>query len=424
MSLKQDGVRFRPPALPLSPELEWVLRAAWGPVDGTSEWIDRSNGSLLEDVEPRDAVELARRLYLAPRIAARLGRDRLAGTLGSGLAQDLFRDQMETLYREARLAELCTTLAKVAAEISTPLVFLKFAALQLSGYLAPGSRDAVDADVLVPRARARDLQDALLERGFRDKGFPEHEHHLPAIGGSKGGVEVHHSILGLRLADEAFATAEELLEEGLVEPCRGMPGQSMVPVPAVLAAHAVLHGVSQHGDLPTSYPMPRMISDLMDLGIGEERGRGLLGQALPWIADEVTPGEIRAIEGLCSRLAGGQVALDQMGQGEGALLRHVVLGLLDATYERSLKLRLLTRRLRDGGRRFAVLRRAWEAVALTRGQIDSVYGPSRSLWGYAAKRLWRPFDLCARLSCYVASLCRVKTRGLVRATSADGSGRT
>src|SRR5437764_7335496 len=147
-------IRFHPPAVAMSPAILWMLRRAFGPP-----------GAPVSGVAPEEALALCRRFELTGRIAARQGRERLAAELGEGAA-GFSRDQAGAVGMGLRLTALATRLAAVAASLDLPVVFLKFAALELSGSLVPGSRSAGDVDLLVPSAGAADFQRALLAQGF------------------------------------------------------------------------------------------------------------------------------------------------------------------------------------------------------------------------------------------------------------------
>jgi hypothetical protein len=392
-------VRFRPPPVAMSPAVIWMLRRAFGPP-----------GTPAPAVEPAAALALCRQFELAGRVAARQGRARLLSELGEAGAAGFAREQTASAGMGMRLAALATRVAEAAAERGIPLVFLKFAALELSGALAPGSRWACDVDVLVPEEGAEELQGALAARGFSASTLPELEHQLPTLAGPEGVVELHRVLLGVRLSGPGSATAGDLAQAGLLVPLPDLPGRAATPAPAVAAAHALVHGLGQHGWWPLSYPLFKMVADLLDLGFGEAPGTWIAGT---WIADDVPPAEVAAMRLLCAALAAGD---DLSSWGEAPdppalLLRHLLAGRLDPGYERSLRLGLFRGQPSDRRPAARLARTLFRTVFLTRGQVDALYGPPRGgALGYLGRRLWRPVDLAGRLVRYGASAW--KTRSL------------
>jgi hypothetical protein len=384
-------VRFRPPALTMGPAVRWMLRRAFGPVgEGAPPG--------LPDVEPPAAIELCRRFELSGRVAARQGRTRLAAQLGAAADEELARDRARAAAVGLRIGALAERVTAAAVQLGLTPILLKFAALELGGVLAPGSREACDLDVLVPSGRAAELQRALVGDGFRASPLPPYEHQLAALESPDGIVEVHRALLGVRVAGRRSATAEDLARVGLLRPLPALAGRAAAPVPAVAAAHALVHGIAQHGWTPHANSLLKMVGDLIDLGFAGADGAELARRAAAWTARELAPGEVEAARRLCVALAAGD-GLDGWEESrapEAVLLRHALAGRLDPGYERALRLALFGRRPSDAPEAARLARALAATLWLSRAQVDAIYGPPRRRLGYLARRLGRPFDLLLR----------------------------
>ncbi|HSS79485.1 MAG TPA: nucleotidyltransferase family protein [Thermoanaerobaculia bacterium] len=397
--------RFQPPPLTLSPEARWMLLRAFGP----------AAAPVSVPVDAPAALALSRRFEVSARIAARQGRERLTVELGSEAAAGFARDRAAAAAVAMRLMAAAEEIAALAAtatnkrQLAIPLTFLKLAGLESAGILAAGSRGACDLDVLVPAGRAEELWQALAAAGWQGAG-PSYEHQLPALAHpERGVVEVHRLIPGLRLggnATDASAAWEDLEREGLLLPLPDLPGRCSVAVPEVQAAHALVHGLGQHGFTPAAYSLLKMMADLQDLGDG-----ALTPRALAWVARDVPPGEAAAVRRLGARLAAGEDpaawATGAAGDPpEATLLRHILAGRLDADYASTLRLGLFRPPPGDRGPAVRLARAVWGAIALSDAQIDGIYGSvgangrPRSRLGYFCRRLARPFDLILRLGSY------------------------
>ncbi|HVT18487.1 MAG TPA: nucleotidyltransferase family protein [Thermoanaerobaculia bacterium] len=407
---RRPAVRFRPPALRLTPAVRWMLLRAFGPA-----------GAVAPAAEAGEVLALCRRFDVSARVAARQGRARLAAEMGAA-AEGFARDQAAAAAQGLRLMALADRVAAEAAARDLPLVFLKFAAMELGRLLAPGGRRAWDLDVLVPGGSAEELQETLVRAGFRASSMPGQEHQLPALAGPEGIVEVHRMLPGVRVRGRRSATFEDLAGEGLLAPLPRLPGRASIPAPAVAAAHVLVHGIAQHGWSPASYPPFRMVADLIDLGFCVPAERAEHGVAPPagealarvtvWLAGEVTAGEVAAVGRLVAALAAG-AELDGWAEspaGEALLLRHMLAGSLDPRYERSLRLSLLRRQPSDRREPARLARALLAAVWLSRPQVDAIYGPPRRRLGYLARRLARPFDLFLRLAASCALALRLRWR--------------
>ena len=374
-----------------------MLLRAFGPV-----------GTPPPAVDPQAALAAARRFEMSPRIASRQGRERLAAELGTEAAFGFQRDQAAATAQGLRLQGVVQDFAAVAAELSIPLVLLKFAALEASGPGAVGRRAAGDVDILVPAGRAKELRRALLDRGWRGSGLPDAEHQLAAIAHPLGGtVEIHRILPGVRLDGIASATVEALEGRGLLEPVPGLPGRGFVTTREVQAAHTLVHGLGQHGWWPDSYPLLKMVADLIDLGLHADEG--LARRAGGLVARDVAASEADAVRRLCCALVDGS---DPPGEtGEAVLLRHILAGRLDEHYADSLRLGLFRPQPSDRPEPVRLARSLLGAVVLTRAQIDAIYGPPRHPLGYLARRIARPFDLLLRLGRYGAHFLWLKVSG-------------
>lgn len=366
------------------------------------------------------ALALARRFEVSARIAVRQGREGLTRELGEVVAAAFAHDRARAAAAGLRLMEEVRRVAGVAAALGVPLACLKFAALEGTGVLAAGSRGACDVDLLAPEERAGELWRALVAGGFHSSGLPEAEHQLPALAGPQGGVvEIHRHLPGVRLNGAAAATFAALDGAGLLRPLTGLPGRCAAPSPEVQAAHALVHGLGQHGYWPASYSLLKMVGDLIDL---EEKGpkgqQGQQGQEKPavpavpgwssWIARDVSPAETAAACGLTRRLAAGE---DPAGWPPGPaeeLLRHILAGRLDPAYADALRLGLFRPQPSERSRPVQLLRALLGALFLTDAQIAAVYGPPRSRLGLLGRRLARPFDLLLRLGSYGARWLRLR----------------
>jgi hypothetical protein len=309
----------------------------------------------------------------------------------------------------ALLGGLTTEVATVAAGLEIPIVLLKFAALRASGRLQDGLRGASDVDILAPAARARELAVALGALGLRPAGFPGEDHQLPQLRDDAGrAVEVHVHVPGLRVAPGGPSATLEALADAALLQRTDLPGECWIPLPHVIAAHAVVHALAQHGFAPGAYPAFRLVGDLIALGAHEDGG-ALARAACPLAAGAVSSDELEASVTLATRLSRADTALllEPAASPEGVLLRHSVAGVLDEDYQRSLRLQGLGAEVAGLG---SLVRVARHAIFLTDTQIDAVYGRPRSRLGYLGRRLARPLDLVRRAARYAGAAMRVRRR--------------
>lgn len=416
--MRRTGLRFAPPRLApeILPDLAWLLARAFGP--------GREAEPAIRPADARRAVDLARRFELAARIAARVERSALSAELGDA-AETLQAERRATAAGNLRLEAAVRAIAAAAAAAQIPIAFLKYAALELSGALAPGGRGASDIDVLAPAGREERLRDALAAAGFASSDSPGYEHQLPPqIHPRFGAVEVHRMILGVRplggSGERRSATLDALLDAGLAVPCAKLPGAVFVPSAEVLAAHAAIHGLGQHGFEPSAYPALRTFADLIDLGWGGPAGRECAARIAPWLAEDLDAAEMDALVALTAELAAGTARPN--GEGPSSiLLRHALAGRLDPGYAATLKLSLLARRPSERapmGRKLAAVAAAiWPSET----QLDAIYGRPAGWWRRLGRRLFRPFDLARRAARAAASAREVRGR---KSGGAEGSGTT
>jgi len=383
----RSGFRFDPPRVEVGAELRWLLWRAFGPAGEAMP-----DGG---DVDAEAATDLARRFDLAARIGARTPIEVLEAELGQAAAAQL-RDAYTSVAARYLVADrVCRDIAAAAGALGLDVVFLKGAALHLAGKVAPGSRNMGDVDVLAPEEGARRLQAALVEAGCKAFEARESEHQLQFLTHPMGmGVEVHKIIPGVRLGGGSSVTADELIQRGLVLQAPRLDEGCFVPNDEVLLAHLLVHGIAQHGLSPQGYPMARMLADVQDLGPGPP----IWEAACRWIERDASCEEVEAVAGLVRRLGAGEdpAALAVGDNDEGALLRHLLAGVLDEGYAQSMKFRSLTAKPKDAGSARALAKTMRGALFPTKAQIDILYGPPRSELGYWGRRLWRPFDLVGR----------------------------
>ena len=370
--------RVRARAVEASDELRWVLVRAFGPAEAA---VPRA-------IDAPRAIVLARQLDVASRIATRHELT-LPDELGHEAARQLGFQRLQALALDRVLSALRSEVVTAAAGLAIPVVLLKHAALRRSGWVQEGERNARDVDVLVPRARASELQRQLNERGFRS-GASAPSLHLPTLTRHPGeAVEIHHCLWGLRLAGSARDMSAEDLISGRCEPASD---GSFIPKAEVLAAHAIVHGLIQHRTSPRDYPAIRALADLVVLGLS---GNEVEARCQEYVRHVASPALTRAALRLSSALRAGVdvFTLDRAGP-EFQLLSHVVASSEDDAYRRALRFEriLELRGLRDAS---AALGRALgrRDSASTPGEPKNVLAEAlelaRSAASYAAHRVRR-----------------------------------
>ncbi|MCA9623628.1 MAG: nucleotidyltransferase family protein [Myxococcales bacterium] len=352
-------------------------------------------------IDHQTLVRLARALDLTSRVGAHVPKETLVAQLGS-TAQVFLSARRRTAAAEIQHLQTCRYLQTVADGIDTKVVYLKGAALLLLGKVRAGARSMVDLDVLVAPEDAARLQQRLLVDGWREMDVPPCEHQLrPLTREGDSTLELHIHLPGVRLEEGASASLCELDRLGLVQtPREGLT----VPSTDVLIAHALVHGIAQHGSSPESYPPLRMLCDLEALGFDRTKATTLIAQHWSWLTRELTQEEVLGLATLLERLAERGAKGVLLGDDTAAmLLRHMVAGSLDPRYALSLRFAALLDPPTERSRLGWLIRTAASAVWLTRGQLETRYGKPKSELGYLFHRLRRPFELAAQLGRAVAA---------------------
>jgi hypothetical protein len=390
-----SSFRFDPPQIEVDPELAWVLARAFGPLrDG---WLNESR------LNQGRAVDLAERLDLTARIGARNPQEALTRKVGEGAAKAFVDAYRQTAAACLAVERLCRELADIGNEADIPIIFLKGAALLVSGRVQAGVRGMSDIDLLTRERDAPSFQERMIQRGWSEVVGPTGEHQLQILTHGSGlGLEVHTMILGVRITGSASASGDDLIDRGLTVPLPDPLEGGAVPVEEVLLAHLLVHGIAQHGLKPQSYPMMRLVADAQDLCENGTRWDELLPAALSWIGSDVALEEAGAVRDLVQRLGGGKNPTEIAGADDrpGQLLRHIIAGVLDDRYCRGLRLRGLSTPVAARSASRTLVKNAFETVWLTRPQIEMLYGKPRTSLGYFGWRLWRPIDLVLRTGRY------------------------
>ncbi len=396
--------RFRPPHVEIDATIGWVLARSFGPTDA----------ELGPPPDPAGAVERARQLDLAARIGARTPVEILQRELGAERARELLVASAVVGAINTRLLALAHEIAALAEAAHAPVVFLKGIALLASGTVRDNARALSDVDVLVRDGDAPALIGRLREAGFVSADFPPTEYHFPPLTrGASEMIEVHVRVLGVRATpDGPWVGLDDLLSLGHLGTLPGWPATTCAPSVEFLRAHALVHGLAQHGLTPDDYPMTRMFCDLVDLGPNGGAPTGPPEHA-PGLAIDARPDEVSAALALCESLrAGAAAGIDSAGAHpeQRALLHHLVLGPGDERYRAALRLQALLSFPTDLSPARYWWRKIIETVFPSRGQLDVIYGPRRTRLGYALLRLWRPFDLALRTIRYSVLALRGRTR--------------
>jgi hypothetical protein len=288
--------------------------------------------------------------------------------MGSEAAQRLREQYVGIVGREALLDHALELLLQQAEISDVPCILLKYAALNRIGALRVGARSASDIDVLVPRASARRLQDALVRNGYTEVGLPESAHQLAPLQDPNGGLlELHTHLPGISLGPrQPFAGADELIAAGLTV----RAGNALVPSPAMITAHALVHGLVQHANAPHMYSALKTFADLADL---QDAGHGAFEEAGPFLTAGMTEDDFVSALTLARALQRGDLVTAMSGPA-GAVLRHALASQLDRGYAARLRLRLLTHpgpasRHLTPGRIFLALR---ESCSWLRGHLQNL----------------------------------------------------
>lgn len=348
---------FTPPRFALDAEMEWVLQRALGPLD----WAPATS------ISGERLVNVALRLDLAARIAARQPRELMEREMGATAAHRLREQYVGAVAREALLDHALHELSAQAMASNVYCILLKYAALNRMGVLRVGSRVASDLDVLVPAARAREFQAFLKENGYEDLGLPESSHQLPALRDRNGVlIELHVHLPLITLAPgQPFAQAEHLLAAGLTI----QSGDALLPDPAIVTAHAIAHGLMQHAQVPQVYSPLKSFADLADLQLLRPN---LIEDARPYLSRTMTADDLTSVQTLAQALSDGDLEAATTG-GAGIILRHALASQLDRRYAVGLRIGSLTRDrgtsvVRSPAQLFRSLRAAWAWLRSDRTQ--------------------------------------------------------
>mgnify|MGYP006967020682 FL=1 len=153
----------------------------------------------------------------------------------------------------------------------------------------------------------------------------------------------------------------------------GPGGPFLLPTPSVLAAHALVHGVEDHGFGADRYPPFRMPCDLADL-LGPRAGEPACHvEVSSRVGPDVAPVEVAAALDLLARLLAGDPPRPGDTTPSSRLLAHCVAGALRADYRDALRLRQVAFLL--GHRPLRVLRgKLWHRLSDVRARP----GPARA----------------------------------------------
>jgi len=176
-------------------------------------------------------------------------------------------------------------------------------------------------------------------------------------------------------------------------------------------AHALVHGIGQHGFWPDSYPLLRTLADLIDLGFHQDDAAPLAERAIALVARDVTAEEAEAARGLCRASPREPISCLLLSRREGRSGRDPPAPHPGRPARRGLRGGAAAQPVpqpadrpdtgepngADGPRRRLPLR----------AQIDAIYGRPRHPWAtWPPPR--RPFDLLRRLWVYGARSLRLR----------------
>lgn len=377
------AIRFRPPPVEPTPELSWVLHRAFA----------KPELPVPPPRDPTSAVDIALRFDLAARIGSRTAPNTLKAEIGS-LADEITRACHLTAANSLRYEITLRQVAGLAASRGINLVILKGSAISLLGISAPGARSFSDLDILVPVDRILELRTSLVAAGWTLSALDGCEHQeAPLTHPALGMIELHRCVPGVRPPGSRRSfDARALLDARVTQALPAFDGVVHAPDRAILIAHALEHGLVQHGYAPASYPLFRLLGDLLDLTARHDQ----LLEARQFLRD-FDSDDFESVSSLLAVLESGTGFALPAGSPL-SLLRHFVAGALNPAY--ALGLKADPRSLRspsDLPLPLATLRWVFNSVVLTRAQVEAIYGRPKRLGGYAARQLLRPFDLVLRL---------------------------
>lgn len=403
--MARTGIRFRPPNLQGSPEIDWVVLRAFGPPS--------MGVGAVEELDRRTACDIAQKLSLMARIRTRTPRETLEVEVGSQSIELFDRDSVLNAGMALQHEEVCRDLGRLARELSIPVIWLKGMALRFLEATPPGSRRTGDIDVLVSSEGSGRLFEALVDSGCERSGIRAPEHHLSVLQHPLGSaIEIHHQIDGVRLDERGHATADQCFERQLAVEAEGAPPGTFLPVEPLLVAHLLAHGLSHHGKAPEAYPALQLLADLQDLGFGQPAGRSIDSDSRAWVAGDVSGEEVSAVIEVLRRVSAGEKSskITRSESASATLMSHWLAGSLDPDYLQSLKLGRRLESQPGRGRARQIATTGWRAVWLSDQQVEMLYGQPRTALGYLGWRLWRPFDLIGRTGSSVVAWLRLRGR--------------
>jgi hypothetical protein len=378
------GVRFWPPNSPLGAEVHWVLLGAFA-----TPLCKRPQLS-----HPKVALNVASRLGLLPRIFARLPREVLRAELDACFETGCQQVHL-SVARGLALERSLHMVDEVARSLGVRYVLLKGAAIGRHLRTNLGLRGACDIDLLLLASDAARLHQELTKRGYSQL-TPTHPHyHLPTLTDTQGNaIELHTKVpcFGLNPTQRTVGV-QDLVDHLQVTPEAALSERALLPTREFLVAHAVVHGIVQHGYSPKNYPLMRMLADVSDLCNGSVDFKRIE----TWIAPSVSSLELKALFELSDACSHGRIETTwQRRDGVGRLLRHLVLGAFDEKYAEGLKLYNALHLFRTFGGRLFLREYGRATFALPIEDLPRIYGSrteGREFWF----KLTRPIDVARRI---------------------------
>jgi Uncharacterised nucleotidyltransferase len=394
-----SGVRFWPPDTPLDSGVHWSLLRAFGPTDAPAPTLKDHSA----------AIGMARRMGVLMRIFTRCPKALLREEL-QPIFDEVMRPMRVSAARGLALERTLRTVDEEAFTLKTRFALIKGSAIVRVTGASLSLRGACDIDILLEPADAARLHAALKFRGFSEK-TPTHPHyHLPMlIDGAGGALEIHASVPYVQLSRESKAARlRDLLDQGLAESAPGLSQYVCLPKPEFLLAHCLAHGIAQHGYIPHSYPLLRMLADAMDLGLLDNADR--TATALGWISSVVSEAEVAALREVAQSLVQGAVqSLWTSNGASGRMLRHMAIGCMDDQYVNGLKVFQALHSLRTLGLATFLREYGHMTFALADQDVPRIYG--HSVQGKELKyKLLRPFDVLARIARMMPNALRIAVR--------------
>ena len=397
-----SGFRISPPPLAVTPELEWVLLRAFGPLATECKFT----------VDPKGTWSLAHDLDLDCRIGWRVGQEQLASELDDDTAS-LFLESYRGVAVWGLLANsVAKEVAGIAVRAGIELIFLKSNALLLTGISEVGARRLSDVDLLVDKGPSLDMQKMLRQAGYAGSSRNTSAHQLSSLTHRSGiAVEVHTSVRHMRTGrGSRWAQAGDLRKGGWLRPLPGMEG-CWVPVNAFLAGHAIVHAVVQHWREVGEYPLLRAVGDLLDLAGSAGSLDQLAEAACPWLARECALREGETVVALAKALTAEgapDCSARQRALESNFFLQHTIASMYNIEYRTAVKATGVF--WVDGNRSalVALARKVRNRLILDREALEARYGPADSPLRLIAWRIWRPFDLARKAVGFVRAYLRYR----------------